>query len=441
MTSKARFLLYLIMTHVAVVSALVVFRHELSWWFFVAEAGVVVSFLVGVRFVDQSMRPLEFIQAFSDVIHAGEFNARYRSTGQKDMDKLVSIYNTMLAKLQQERLALGEQRGFLERFLQVTPVGVMILNFEQHIHLANPSAEGFLNLPLTDLKDNRLSQVNSPLATHLANLTLWQSELWNGPSGQRLRCHHGEFNDRGFVRSYYLIEDVTQELQQSERDAYEKLIRMVSHEVNNTVAATNSLLQSCQHYADDLLEADKQDFIGAIDVLITRNRHLNEFTHRLASLARLPEPDKQFIKIPDLIEPLVTIFRPACAERDVQLNIEIDEQLPAVSLDQSLLEQVLINIVKNALEAVSEKGVITIFARRNKHRIILTVEDNGVGLGKDAKEHLFQPFYTSKPLGQGLGLTLAKDILNLHEFGYQLDSGSQTTRFDIIMPSRFFLGS
>jgi signal transduction histidine kinase len=314
------------------------------------------------------------------------------------------------------------------------------LNFDQQVHLVNPGAEAFLSLPLAGLKGHQLNQIDAPLAMHLSELALWQSELWNGSSGQRLRCHHGEFNDRGFLRSYYLIEDVTQELQQSERDAYEKLIRMVSHEVNNTVAATNSLLQSCQHYASDLSGGDKQDFIGAIDVLITRNRHLNEFTHRLADIARIPEPDKQLVKLHDLVEPIVTIFRPACTENNIELKVYIDKQLPAVSLDQSLLEQVLINIVKNALEALSKDGIIAILAKREKHQIKLTVKDNGGGLDKEAKDHLFQPFYTSKPTGQGLGLTLAKDILNLHEFSYRLDGNSQETQFDITIPSRFFNG-
>ena len=164
----------------------------------------------------------------------------------------------------------------------------MILNFERQIHVANPSSEIFLNLPADKIKGQSLHQLSTPIAAHLEQLDLWTSELWNSPTGQRLRCHHGEFNDRGFPRSYYLIEDVTRELQRSERGAYEKLIRMVSHEVNNTVAATNSLLHSCQSYGDELEESDRQDFSHAIDVLITRNSHLNEFTHRLASLARIP---------------------------------------------------------------------------------------------------------------------------------------------------------
>ncbi|TDF37394.1 sensor histidine kinase [Alteromonadaceae bacterium M269] len=438
MKSKTAFYLYLISIHSAVIAALIVYREQLGWWFFIAEALVILSFLIGARFIKRGARPLEFVQAFSDVIHAGEYNARYRSTGQKEMDELVDVYNQMLSRLQQERLALGEQRGFLERFLQVSPIGVMILNFERQIHVTNPSSERFLNLPTDKLKGQNLNQLNTPIAAHLEQLDLWTSELWNSPTGQRLRCHHGEFNDRGFPRSYYLIEDVTRELQRSERGAYEKLIRMVSHEVNNTVAATNSLLHSCQSYGDELEESDRQDFSHAIDVLITRNSHLNEFTHRLASLARIPEPDKHYTSIEDLVEPIAIIFRPACVERQIQFEVDIEQGLPQVDLDQNLLEQVLINIVKNALEAVDDGGVVSINVSLIKQAIVLSITDNGSGLDKEAKEHLFQPFYTSKPSGQGLGLTLARDILNLHEFSYQLDSESDKTVFEVHIPSRFF---
>jgi nitrogen fixation/metabolism regulation signal transduction histidine kinase len=436
--SKTVFYFYLIIVHISIVCTLLVNREQLGWWFFLAEALVIISFLIGVRLVTHSAKPLEFVQAFSDVIHSGEYNARYRSTGRKDMDELVNVYNKMLARLQQERLALGEQKGFLERFLQVSPIGVMILNFEQQVHVVNPSTEAFLGLVANELREKRLEQLNIPFATHLAQLELWTSTLWNSPSGQRLQCHHGEFNDRGFPRSYYLIEDVTRELQRSERDAYEKLIRMVSHEVNNTVAATNSLLHSCQSYAEELDEGDQQDFSHAIDVLIKRNSHLNEFTHRLASLARIPEPDKRPTKISDLVEPIATIYRPTCTERNIQFVIDIEESLPMVNLDQNLIEQVLINVVKNALEAVSDNGLVTIKARMNADTITLSVIDNGVGLERKVKEHLFQPFYTSKPTGQGLGLILARDILNLHDFNYRLDSDGHETWFDITIPSNFF---
>ena len=116
MKSKTAFYLYLISIHSAVIAALIVYREQLGWWFFIAEALVILSFLIGARFIKRGARPLEFVQAFSDVIHAGEYNARYRSTGQKEMDELVDVYNQMLSRLQQERLALGEQRGFSRTF-------------------------------------------------------------------------------------------------------------------------------------------------------------------------------------------------------------------------------------------------------------------------------------------------------------------------------------
>ena len=95
-------------------------------------------------------------------------------------------------------------------------------------------------------------------------------------------------------------------------------------------------------------------------------------------------------------------------------------------------------MLKNALEAVDDGGMVSINVSRIKQAIVLSITDNGSGLDKEAKEHLFQPFYTSKPSGQGLGLTLARDILNLHEFSYQLDSEGDKTVFEVHIPSRFF---
>ena len=434
MKLRTRFWLYLTVLHLAGVAVLVYLRKPLGWGFFACELLLVISFIIGVRLISRALEPFDFVRAFSDVIESSEYNARYSRIGQLDMDELIRAFNLMLARLQAERMRLGEQRGFLERFLKVTPIGVLILDFDGRIRLANPAGEAFLAAGSEALDDGTLSQLSSPLAKRLETLAIDQSILVTDAQGRRLRCSRAQFFDRGFPRSYYTIEELTEELRRSERAAYEKLIRMMSHEVNNTVAATNSLLQSFAGYAEQLDEREREEFREALEAVITRNTHLNQFTRGFANLVRLPEPERRPERPADLVQSVRTIFQPELERRRIRLEIDSPDGLPTVSLDRNQMEQVLINVVKNAVEAIDEDGTISIALGRERGSVILTVADDGAGLTQDSRDNLFSPFYTSKDKGQGLGLTLVKEILSQHRFGYSLRSENGCTEFRIQMP-------
>jgi nitrogen fixation/metabolism regulation signal transduction histidine kinase len=432
---KTRLWIYLTVLHLLGFSAVVYYREHLGWWFLVLEALLAVSFVVGARLIKNALEPLDFVRAFSDVVDSGEYNARYSTIGQLDMDGLIETFNVMLSQLQAERLRLGEQRGFLERFLSVTPIGILILDFDGRVRVANPAAAAFLEAAGDQLMEQRLAELENPLGKRLAGLENNQAIMITDAEGRRLRCLRSEFFDRGFGRSYYTIEELTEEVQRSERSAYEKLIRMISHEVNNTVAATNSLLQSNLRYANELAQDEGAQFRESLEVVITRNSHLNEFTRGFANLVRLPEPERRPEKVRDLVDAVQAIFLPEFERRAIELEVDVSPELPQVSLDRNQMEQVLINVVKNAVESIDREGRIAISASRERGEVVLRVIDDGAGLSDESRENLFSPFYTSKEQGQGLGLTLVKEILTQHRFRYSLQSQGPLTEFRIQMPT------
>ncbi len=136
----------------------------------------------------------------------------------------------------------------------------------------------------------RLESLTSPLGKALADLAPGDAQLVGMLGARRVKCHHGTFIDRGFPRSFLLIEELTEELRQFERAAYEKLIRVMSHEVNNTVAASNSLLHSSLAYAGELAPGNRDDFEQAIGIVIERTEQLGSFMRRFADVFRLPPP-------------------------------------------------------------------------------------------------------------------------------------------------------
>lgn len=435
MRLKTQLWVYLLLLHGAVLATIFVYREHLGWWFFVIEAGLLATLFLGGRLIRLALEPQGFVAAFSDVITSGEYNARYSRVGQADMDRLIHTFNFMLEKLQAERLRLGEQRGFLAQFLKVNPAGIIILDFDHKVRVANPAAVKMLGAPSAPLEGRPLSGDLGGVERVLTELKWEESRLYTDSRGRRFRCHRSRFHDRGFMRGYFLIEELTEEINRSERATYEKLIRMMSHEVGNTVAATNSLLQSCTNYAPQLPNAeDRRDFETALEVLISRNTRLNQFTQGFANLVRLPEPDRQTVDVAELLRGIDIIFAAQAAEREVRLTTVIPHDLPLVSLDRNQIEQVLINVVKNAIEAIGDHGTVQLTAERSGEGLVIRVIDNGGGLTTDSRANLFVPFYTSKNQGQGLGLTLVREVLTQHGFAYSLTSEQGKTCFEITIP-------
>lgn len=436
MTLKGQLYGYLIVVHAMVVAVLIWQSDTLGGWLFALELVLLSSLALGLRWVRVAVEPHEIAQTLPEVIESGEFGARYPLVNHKQIDRVIDAYNRMLASLQHERLRLGEQRGFLEQFLAVTSVGILIFDFDDNVSLANPRAIELLGEQgQCDLNGRPLEGIDSTLASSLAGLAVNESRLITDAAGRRLRCQRSQFVDRGFSRSYILIEELTVELNRSERETYEKLIRMMSHEVTNTVAATNSLLESCRNYSVELAnDENRADYENALDVLITRNRNLNEFTRGFSDLVKLPEPHRQDVDIRDLLSAMETMFRAELSRRSIELDVRVARGLPLVSMDRNQIDQVLINVIKNAAEAIDRDGDIEILARYLNDAVTLVIADSGSGLDDEVRRNLFSPFYTTKKQGQGLGLTLVREILTQHGFAYWLEPADGRTQFRIEMP-------
>ncbi len=430
MKLSVRLQIYLALVHLAVLVAAAWYYPQIGPWFFLIEAVALASWAIGARMIAHALRPMAFVQSFSDLLHEKEFSARFSPVGQLEMDRLVELYNRMLGELYNERLRLGEQRGFLERFMQATPVGVVIMDFDGRVSLANAAALTFLEADGNTILGSQLGHLDSELAASLSSLEPGGSRLVGWRGARRLRIEKQSFVDRGFRRVFVLIEELTRVLNESERAAYEKLIRLMSHEVNNTVASTNSLLQSCMNYAPQIDDQDRDDYRNALEVIITRNDHLNRFMRDFAQVVHLPPPELRLADLEELLEHLAVFFRPQCKERNIRWQRTGLVPAPRVVMDREQMEQALINIVKNAVEAIDHDGLLEINVQRDAGELVLRILDDGCGLGAEQKDEVFTPFYTSKAGGQGLGLTLVKEILLQHGFDFALDTASDgRTRF------------
>ena len=451
MSLRHRLYAYLAATHLMFVAVTVLLLRTTPWLMIALEAALLLSFMLGVRLIRRALEPLGYTRHFHDLLQDQQYASRLQHSPDRELNELVNLFNTMLGRLYQERLRIGEQQGFLDRLLEATPSAVIVFDFDGRISLFNASAQALLGLddakgkPLRAWLSGGESTMDRPaeargrspaLLAQLDLLPLGESRLLTDADGRRYRAQRGHFYDRGFARHFLLIEELTEELESSEKDTYDKLIRVLAHEVNNTVAATGSVLDSLLYYRDQLNERDGEDFSTAIVAVKRRNASLGEFIERFARVVKMPAPELRPNAVRDIMDDILYLYREPCRGRGIRIGWARCDEAPAVALDRHLIEQALLNVVKNAMEAVEEVAAgerFIEFALVNEaDGVRLSVIDSGNLLGKVPARQLFTPFFTTKKGGQGIGLLFVREVMNRHGFAYRLAAtGDGATRFDI----------
>lgn len=374
---------------------------------------------------------MEALRDGAELLRAGELGTRFRPGGTPELDSLVSLFNEMLARLQAERVRQEEGQAFLEKVLDASPLGVVTLDLDGKVDAVSRAAAILLGADAATLRGRPLSEAAGALAEALAELPPGGSRVVPLGGGRRVRARRSHFLDRGFPRTFFLLDELTEELRLSEKAAYEKLIRMTSHEVNNTGAAVGSLLGSLLSLAPRVPEEDRADFVEALGVSKERTERLNAFMRSLAEVVRVPAPRLAPTEPNGLVRSVLLLLRPLAERHGVALALEADAALRPVRLDAALFEQALFNVVKNGIEAAGRGGSVTVrtFAESPGR---IEVVDTGPGIPPDVERQLFTPFFTTKPEGQGVGLTFVREVLAAHGFACSLAGPpGGPTRFEV----------
>jgi signal transduction histidine kinase len=425
---RAKVILYLVLIHVVLGAISILALRENRWLLLAVEGLFVLSIALGWMLVKSFFVPLDLIRTGAELMSERDFTSTFREVGQPEMDALIRIYNGMTERLRAERLRLQEQNYFLDRLLTASPAGVLTLDFDGRLSAINPSARALLQVN-EDVQGLPLA-VLGPLGAALAGVPAGESRVVaDGP--RRLKISRAEFFDRGFPRSFLLVEELTEELRSSEKAAYGKLIRMMSHEVNNSVGPVSSLLDSFRGYSSALGEEDRRDFEGAIDVAVARMRRLSAFMNGFAEVVRLPEPDRRPCDLRRLLDEIVLLLRPELERRRIRVEWETTDPVPPVELDRNQVEQVLVNVLRNAMESIGEDGRIGLRLTLEGERPVLSITDTGPGIPEDVRPLLFTPFFSTKRDGRGLGLTLVREILTAHDAQFGLESREGGAEFRV----------
>lgn len=357
---------------------------------------------------------LQGIEALRD----RDFNVKFLPTGKYEVDELIGVYNQMIDQLRTERTQQEEQHFFLEKLIYTSPTGIIILDYNNCIQQLNPKALLILGMDEKELTGNNISNLNHPLFEQARVLKAGETITvkLSGITTYKLQKSH--FIDRGFQRNFIMIEELTAEILAAEKNTYGKVIRMMAHEVNNTIGPVNSIIQSALKSDELWVNQPDNQLNNALQVAFDRNQNLNHFMRNFADLVKLPPANKKPTDLHLLVKAVIELMQIKAEDKKVQLVYTPPVKPLVISADVEQLEQALINIVKNAIEAIADGGTVS-FVINPKARQ-LTITDNGKGISEEESAQLFSPFFSTKKDGQGIGLTLVREIMLNHSFDFSL---------------------
>ena len=399
-------------------------------FFYVGEGLILFILVYLVFFYRKIVKPLNTIGSGMELLREQDFSSRLSRVGQYEADRIVNIFNRMMEQLKNERLRLREQNPFLDLMIKASPMGVIITSLDDELSELNPMALKMLGVRFEDVQGKKMKDVDSPLAGELASLPRGETVTVRLNDSNIYRCTHSSFIDRGFQHPFFLIESLTDEVMKAEKKAYEKVIRMIAHEVNNTTAGITSTLDTVEQALTT--EEGMEDICDVMRVCIERCFSMSRFITRFADVVKIPEPTLTPVDLNDLAFTCKRFMEGMCADRNIKLRLEIDETLKEVKMDASLFEQVLVNIIKNAAESIEKDGEIIV---RTLSPATIEVVDNGKGISKEVEAKLFSPFFSTKPNGQGIGLIFIRKVLMRHGCTFSLRTYADgLTRFRILFP-------
>jgi len=403
-------------------------EQRLLW---IVEAVIVIGVLVSIFLYKKLIKPYYIILSGMQLLKEQDFSTFLLPVRNKEANEMIEVFNRMISQLRNERLSVREKNQFLDLLINASPQGILILDFDKQIREINPTGMRLLNIhDIKNVKGKKLTEANFELAVGLSNLKKGESAILRDSGMSVFRCARSSFIDQGFDHPFILIEELTHELLRVEKESYERIIRMMSHEVNNSVGAIGATLSVVSDIFKQEDKTEWKDVLPAVDASYDRCGHLAQFISNLAHVVRLPDPSFSYISLNEQVRSVDALTRIECQNRNVRLILQLDEKESLIKVDGIQFEQVLVNIIKNAYESIGINGEIRI--KTSSTPLSIVIEDNGPGISQEAKDKLFTPFFTTKSSGQGIGLMFVRDVLTNHHCRFSLTTQDGWTRFEIL---------
>ena len=374
---------------------------------------LIISLVEFVWYVDRTNRDFT---SFLLALLQDDFTTKFSEKGKgKSFENLYKAFNAITQKFENISSAKEVQHLYLEGLVNHIRVGIISIDKDERIHLMNRALQKMLDRPHMAFLNN-LNSVDHQLPEVLREIKPNENRLLKIQVKNellQLSIHASEFLLNKEYYKLISIQNIKSELDINELDAWQKLIRVLTHEIMNSVTPITSLSDSLRQ----ILENDKSDDSLAkvgqgLEAIQLRSKGLQNFTEAYKKLTKLPTPKFNSVNLKSLFDNIVTLFKEEL--KNIKLILEIPEKTEILA-DRDLLDQVFINLIKNACDALHgiEGSTIRIHVEQNDVTTI-TITDNGEGIDEDKLDKIFIPFFTTKTEGSGIGLALSRQIIRLH---------------------------
>ncbi len=404
----------------------------------------VVQVISLIRFLDRTHSD---IYNFFEAIKNNDFSDPFEgANGGAYHQYLRSQFLMVIEKIKNTRLAKDERLHYLTTIVQHVGIGLITFNDAGKVQIVNIAAKRLLKID--HLKNiDELEAISAELVATIKKLKTGGRELLTIESDgdeRNLSIYAIELTLGKENFKLVSLQNIRTELEEKEMEAWQKLVRVLTHEIMNSVTPISSLATTVQGELVENLDKNDEDCVIAreeledihlaVQTIQRRSEGLIRFVNDFRSLTHTPEPKFQMVSIVEMLEELKLLAKHDLEANNIQFTMDVKPANLAISIDPELIQQVLINLVKNATQALSEieERKIEVKAFQEKGHTLITVKDNGPGIDEEAQTKIFIPFFTTKRSGSGIGLSLSRQIMRQH-------GGSISVRSKIDEGSEFIL--
>jgi len=383
---------------------------------------LIIALAEFIRYVEKTNRDLiSFLAALSQ----NDFTTTYTEKGKgKTFNQLYTTFNQITNKYRTISEEKEAQFIFLSLLVEHVRVGILSVDDKEQIHLINQSMRNYLtNTAVKNLAEMHLNELE--LVNAFRSIKVGENQLIKKTVNGKiipLTIHASEIRLQGQYYKLISAQDIRNELEANGLEAWQKLIRVLTHEIMNSVSPIISLSSTLHQLINndrkdkELNAAEKATLQKGLEAIQLRSQGLQHFANTYRSLTKIPQPQFRKVKIIAIFDRLIILFQEELKLKGIALEID-DTYNSEILADPELIEQVLINLIRNAVEAVTKQAdpqiKIEVSMQQSKFTLI-KIEDNGSGIDSDKVDKVFIPFFTTKKSGSGIGLALSKQIIQMH---------------------------
>ncbi len=389
---------------------------------------VLLEIILLIRFVERTNRKLT--QLFQSIRHA-DFSSSFSDPGLgKSFEDLSREFNLVIEAFRKYRTEKEEHYNYLQTVIQHVSIGILVFQRDGKVDVFNNATKKMLRLKnIRHVHD--LAPVKDDLPATLLGMKAGNSTLvkvYIGDELLQLSIIATEFRMRSEDYTLVSIKDIGAELDEKEIESWQKMIRVLTHEIMNSITPITSLAATVQDMTlgrdgtrltmKELDEEDLESFDTAMTTIRNRSQGLLNFVELYRNLTRIPKPNFRYFRVAELFERCYSLLQPKMESLQISCSKSVFPPDLMLTADPDLIDQVVINLMLNAIDAVqdAQNPQISIVATRNdNNRVIIEFRDNGSGIMPDVLDKIFMPFFTSKKHGSGVGLSLSRQIMHLHK--------------------------